>query len=177
MAALVADRSSWARDQIGAAAAGLRCHSHGNIRSQPNLQLVLCLIPNPLSSQRQYQVLNPLSHNGNSSCNFCFKLILELQKGCKNYTENSQIGVPWWLSRLRIYCCHCYGLGHCYGMSLIPVLGNSACCGHGWKKKKEFPNTLHSDFSNVNIFIPKLLMISSFCIYTFFSLNHLERNL
>ena len=38
-------------------------------------------------------------------------------------------GVPWWLSRIRIWCCHCCG------MSLIPVLGTSTC--HGRDQKKE----------------------------------------
>ena len=28
-------------------------------------------------------------------------------------------GVPWWLSGLRIWQCHCYGSGHCCGRGLI----------------------------------------------------------
>ena len=35
------------------------------------------------------------------------------------------VGVLLWLSRLRIWCCHCCGLGHCCGMSLIPGSGTS----------------------------------------------------
>ena len=35
-----------------------------------------------------------------------------------------QEGVPWWLSRLRTWCCHCCGMG------LITGLGISACCRH-----------------------------------------------
>ena len=27
--------------------------------------------------------------------------------------------VPWWLSRFRIWCCHCCGSGHCCGADLI----------------------------------------------------------
>ena len=71
--------SSQARDRIRAAAAGL-CHSHwGNTGSELHLQttrsLWQCQIFNPLSEARDQthilmdtsQVLNPLSHNGNSS--------------------------------------------------------------------------------------------------------------
>ena len=43
------------------------------------------------------------------------------------------MGVPWWCSRLRIWCCHCYGLGCGCGASLIPGQGTSTChrCGGG----------------------------------------------
>ena len=72
-------RSSWARGQIGAAAASLR-HSNSNDTicdlwhsSQQ------CWILNPLKKTRDQiciiidtsQVLNLLSHNGNSSFSFC----------------------------------------------------------------------------------------------------------
>ena len=40
-------------------------------------------------------------------------------------------GVPWWLSRLRIWHCHCCGLGS------IPGPGTSACWGNSQKKKKK----------------------------------------
>ena len=73
MAASAAYGSSWAR---GTAAASLR-HSQGNARSEPHLRPVLQLVvsSDPLptergqrssSSQRQCQVLNPLSHHRNS---------------------------------------------------------------------------------------------------------------
>ena len=42
-------------------------------------------------------------------------------------------GVPWWLRRLRIWGCHCSGLGHSCGTGLIPGPGTSACCEHGQK--------------------------------------------
>ena len=42
-------------------------------------------------------------------------------------------GVPWWPNRLRIWHCHCHGLGHCCDLVSISGLGNSACCG-GQKK-------------------------------------------
>ena len=57
MAAPEAYGSSQARGQIGAAAAGL-CHSHSNTRSKPHLQ--------PMAQFVASQVLNPMSHSGNS---------------------------------------------------------------------------------------------------------------
>ena len=36
--------------------------------------------------------------------------------------------VPWWLSRLRIQCCHCSGVDS------IPGLESSTCCRHSQKK-------------------------------------------
>ena len=38
-------------------------------------------------------------------------------------TKNSHAGVPWWLSGLRIWCCHCCGYGP----------GISTCCGYSQK--------------------------------------------
>ena len=47
-------------------------------------------------------------------------------------------GVPLWLRRLKIWHCHCCGLGHGHGTGLIPGLGTSACCGHGQKFFKSY---------------------------------------
>ena len=47
------------------------------------------------------------------------------------------MGVPWWLSGLRLWHCHCCGCGYCCDSGLIPGLGNSACCRYSQKKKKE----------------------------------------
>ena len=44
-----------------------------------------------------------------------------------------------WHSRLRIQCCHCSGLGRCYGKDLIPGLGISTCYRYSQKKKKYRP--------------------------------------
>ena len=38
------------------------------------------------------------------------------------------LGVPWWLSRLRIRCCHCCGIGS------IPSQGTSVLGKRGLKK-------------------------------------------
>ena len=38
-------------------------------------------------------------------------------------------------SRLRIWCCHCCGLGPYCGTGLTPGPGTSTCYGHGQKKK------------------------------------------
>ena len=43
------------------------------------------------------------------------------------------VGVPWWLSRLGIWCCHSWGLGHCCGANSVLGLGTSACHGYGQK--------------------------------------------
>ena len=83
MATPAAYGSSWARGQIGAAAAGLH-HCHGNTGSRPHAEacgnarsLTHWMWPGmePESSWTLCWVLNPLSHNGNS-------LILPLKKKC-----------------------------------------------------------------------------------------------
>ena len=58
-AAHEAYRSSQARDQIGATAAGL-CHSHSNAGSKPRLR--------PTPSSQQNWILNPLSKARNGIC-------------------------------------------------------------------------------------------------------------
>ena len=40
------------------------------------------------------------------------------------------VGVPWWLSGLRIWHCHCCGSGYCCGSGSVPGLGISAGCGY-----------------------------------------------
>lgn len=39
-------------------------------------------------------------------------------------------GVPWWFSRIKIWCCHCCSSG------FIPGPGTHTCQGCSWKKKK-----------------------------------------
>ena len=43
-------------------------------------------------------------------------------------------GVPWWLSRLRIWC-HCYGSVDCCGAGLLPGLGTPARLEYSQKKQ------------------------------------------
>ena len=50
-----------------------------------------------------------------------------------NYTF---MGVPWWLSGLRIW--HSCSSGYCCGSRSIPDLGASACPGHSQKKRMTF---------------------------------------
>ena len=45
----------------------------------------------------------------------------------KNYYK----GIPHWLSELRIWCCHCFGVGS------VPGPETSACRRHHKKKKKK----------------------------------------
>lgn len=42
------------------------------------------------------------------------------------------IAVPWGLSRLTIWHCHCSSLFCCCGTSSIPGSGTSVCCGCGF---------------------------------------------
>ena len=56
-------------------------------------------------------------------------------------TLKKKKGFPWWLSRLMIQCCNCHGLGHCYGVSLIPDQGTSACCRHSQKRRRRRKNS------------------------------------
>ena len=54
---------------------------------------------------------------------------------------NAPSGVPWWLRRLRTWCCHCCG------EHSIPGLGTSACGGcRPNKKKQSFPLLPMSNF-------------------------------
>ena len=47
------------------------------------------------------------------------------------------LGVPWYLSGLRTWHCHCCGSGCCCGADLIPGMEISACPGGGQKNKNE----------------------------------------
>ena len=72
MATPAAHGSSRVRGQTEAAAAGL-CHSNARLLThwlRPGIE--------PITSQRQRQVLNPLSHNSNSSCCFLMSPFLVL---------------------------------------------------------------------------------------------------
>ena len=46
-------------------------------------------------------------------------------------------GVLWWLRRIRIPCCHCYGSGHCCGAGLILGPGPFTCHKCGQKKTQK----------------------------------------
>ena len=46
-------------------------------------------------------------------------------------------GVPWWCRVLKIWHCHCSGLGHCRDVGLITGQGIFACCGHAPPPKKK----------------------------------------
>ena len=49
--------------------------------------------------------------------------------------KKDHVGVPWWLSGLRIWCCHYSGSGHCYGAGLMPGSGTSPCYRHGQEER------------------------------------------
>ena len=80
------------------------CESEKNCILYPTYKLALHI--NILSAPSQRKLFNP----------YFLKLIVE---------------VPWWLSRLRTWHCHCCVLGCCCGTGLISGSGISAChrCG------------------------------------------------
>ena len=55
--------------------------------------------------------------------------------------EPRVVGVPVWLSRLRIWHCHYSGLGHYIDMGSIPGLGTSTCHGCDPKMKQSKTKT------------------------------------
>ena len=52
-------------------------------------------------------------------------------------TSRDENGVPWWLSWLRIWHCHCCGWGCCCGVGSVPGLGPSTCGRCSLKKKRK----------------------------------------
>ena len=58
------------------------------------------------------------------------------QKNSRTSSKRWAIGVPWWLSRLRTWHCHCSGSGYCCGVDSIPSQGTYAYCGHALPPKK-----------------------------------------
>ena len=61
----------------------------------------------------------------------------EAQKVMAGNNEEEGEEIPWWLSGLGIRCVHCYGLGCCYAVGLIPGLGNSSCFRCSQERKRE----------------------------------------
>ena len=87
-------------------------------------------------------IMNVAFHNAMPG--FLIGFILSSCSTADFYTHSSWIwvnknsarsGVPMWLNRLGIQCCHCSGSGRCCVRSLIPGLGTSASCWCGQKKK------------------------------------------
>ena len=63
-------------------------------------------------------------------------------------------GVPWWLSGLRIWHCHCCGSGS------IPGQGTSSCLRCGKKKEKRKRNLIHSSPTpRLCLFLPYAIRI------------------
>ena len=58
----------------------------------------------------------------------------EFLNDCEIISKDNKSGVLWWLRRLRIQHCHCYGLGCCYGVGSVPGPRTSSCCENGKKK-------------------------------------------
>ena len=62
----------------------------------------------------------------------------------------SEMGVPWWLSGVRILCCHCCGSGYCHGVVLNSGPGTSVylkCVQEKTKQNKTFRD--RADFTMV----------------------------
>ena len=151
-AAPTAYGGSQARGLIGAAAAGLYHHHHSNTRSK--MCLLFC---NLHHSSRQCWILIPLSEASDRTYNLmvpswihfpCAKmgtlgiylfLICFLLLCFTHVTypfQNEFGGLPWWLSGLRIWHCHCSCSGCCCDMGSISSPEIFSCCGQGQKKKK-----------------------------------------
>ena len=123
VASPTAHESSWPRDPMWATATThaiavakpdpLTHHTRPGLNLYHHINLCFCS-----------QVLEPLRYSRDSSPSLILISVLF-------------IGVPLWYSRLRIWCCHCSGLGHCYGASLILSPGTSTCHRWGQKSKKE----------------------------------------
>ena len=54
--------------------------------------------------------------------------------GILKYFTNMKRGVLMWHGRLRILCCHCSGLGCCYGMGSITGPGTCTCSRYSQKQ-------------------------------------------
>ena len=68
--------------------------------------------------------------------------------------------IPWWLRGLRIWHCHCYGLGHCCGVGSIPGLGTSACHGCGQNKnKKRYSQSVNPILIYITILLLPILLL------------------
>ena len=51
--------------------------------------------------------------------------------------EKETEGIPWWLGRLSIWCCHCCHSDYCCGAGLIPGAWTSTTLRHGQKTKNK----------------------------------------
>ena len=51
-------------------------------------------------------------------------------------SKKAQAGVLWWLSKLRLQCCHCCGKGYRGGKGSVSGPGISTCFRDNQKKKK-----------------------------------------
>ena len=68
------------------------------------------------------------------------KDLLVLKK--KNWRSKRKVaGILLWHIRLRIWHCHCSGLGGCCGLGLVPGPDTSACLWHGQNKDKRTTKT------------------------------------
>lgn len=78
------------------------------------------------------------NHNSHSCC---FSLKAEKRIGNSRFKMCSFLGIPFWLSGLRIWWCRCCSMGHCCDVGLISASGTSPCHRHGQKKGKNKPTT------------------------------------
>ena len=72
----------------------------------------------------------------------CLSYYISLKEGCNDEAQakKAEQGVLLWLTGLRIWRCHCSGLGHCCGTGLIPGWGTSTCQGYAQKRRKKRQN-------------------------------------
>ena len=62
---------------------------------------------------------------------------LIISRKCEMFIAKIEMcpGAPWWLSGLRVHCCHCWGSGYCCGMGSTPVWSGNFCLSWPWPNK------------------------------------------
>ena len=85
----------------------------------------------------QLQILNPLRRAREWTCILIDTSEPQRKLPDLHVLKSQDQVVPWWLSRLRIPCCHCCGSGYCCVKGLIPEPETSTCWGRGVEYKFE----------------------------------------
>ena len=58
---------------------------------------------------------------------------IQKQEVLNNKKKKTLLGVPWWLSGIRTWCCNCSSSGHPCGTGAITGPGTSTCFERGQK--------------------------------------------
>ena len=85
-----------------------------------------------------YLLLVSLSNQNEKGLGLIHCWILRAHSSVLQVLYKQVLGVPWWLSGLRIWHCHCCGLGCCCGTDSVP--GPRTCAWHGHSQTKPNQN-------------------------------------